>query len=82
MNDNPTQNITLKINNIEKKAKYVENLFKGEVGELVIYPGQSGKKDNKYLEISISNKDSSESNPQTAVYEFDTPKTGTFIKVI
>ena len=74
--------VKLKINNIEKKAKYVENLFKGEVGELVIYPGQSGKKDNKYLEISISNKDSSESNPQTAVYEFDTPKTGTFIKVI
>ncbi len=45
--------VKLKINNIEKKARFVEGLFSGEVGELVIYPGSSGSKENPYLEISI-----------------------------
>jgi hypothetical protein len=34
-----------------KKSKYVDNLFGGEVGELVLYPGSSGKKDNPYLKF-------------------------------
>src|SRR3989338_6160597 len=34
------------------KARYVDNLFGGNVGELVMYPGSSGKPDNAYLEIS------------------------------
>lgn len=74
--------VSLKIKNIEKKAKYVESPFKGNLGELVIYPGHSGKKDNQYLEISIYNRNFSENNSQTAVYKFDSPITGLPIEVI
>ncbi|OGK45063.1 hypothetical protein A2957_02075 [Candidatus Roizmanbacteria bacterium RIFCSPLOWO2_01_FULL_38_11] len=45
-----TVNIT--INNGNQKATYVANLFGGNVGELVIYPGSSGDPSDSYLEIS------------------------------
>ncbi len=44
--------LKVKINGITQTATYVDNLFGGEVGKLVVYPGSSGKKDNPYLEIS------------------------------
>jgi S-adenosylmethionine hydrolase len=40
------------INGTTLKARFVDNLFGGNVGELVIYPGSSGKPDNNFLEIS------------------------------
>lgn len=45
--------VKVKINNVEQKAKFVKNLFGGAPGELVIYPGSSGKKEDPFLEISI-----------------------------
>ncbi|OGK14875.1 hypothetical protein A3H80_03660 [Candidatus Roizmanbacteria bacterium RIFCSPLOWO2_02_FULL_37_19] len=42
----------IEINNTKQEAKYVDNLFGGRVGQLVIYPGSSGRPDNPYMEIS------------------------------
>lgn len=70
--------LSVKINNIVKKAKYVSNLFGGIPGELVIYPGSSGKKDNRFLEISVwryfTEKDST-----TGLHQFNYPKVGSEI---
>jgi hypothetical protein len=45
--------VNLEINNVKKKAKFVNNLFGGEVGELVIYPGSSGAITDPFLEIAV-----------------------------
>lgn len=44
--------VDITINGTTHKARYVNNLFGGNVGELVIYPGSSGKPDNPFLEVS------------------------------
>lgn len=44
--------VKIKIGKIENEAKFVDNLFGGVLGELVIYPGSSGAVDNPFLEIS------------------------------
>lgn len=66
-------NIT--INNKTKKAKFVKNLFGGEPGELVIYPGSSGDLLNPFIEISIW-RFFTEKNPSTGKEEFNNPKPG------
>lgn len=73
--------VNLKINQIVKKAKYVPNLFGGIPGELVIYPGSSGKKDNRFLEISIW-RHFTEGKPTTGIDEFNFPKIGSLIELI
>ena len=73
--------VGLKINQIVKKAKYVRNLFGGIPGELVVYPGSSGKKDNRFLEISIW-RHFTEGKPTTGVDEFNFPKIGSVIELI
>ncbi len=67
--------VTLTINDVTKKAKYVENLFGGEPGELVIYRGSSGKLDDRYLEVTIW-RQFTEKNPTTGVHAFNHPKPG------
>lgn len=47
--------ITLKINNIEQKARYVNTLSGGTIDEVIIYPGSSGHKDNPFMEITALN---------------------------
>ncbi len=47
------EEVKIAINKIVNSAVYVKGLFGGSVGQLVIYPGSSGKKDNPYLEIGI-----------------------------
>lgn len=44
--------VELSIGGTTQKAHYVENLFGGSVGELVVYPGSSGNPDDNFLEIS------------------------------
>lgn len=44
--------VKVEINNVQHDARFVDNLFGGNVGELVIYPGSSGKPDNNFLEVS------------------------------
>lgn len=73
--------VGLKINQIVKKAKYVTNLFGGIPGELVVYPGSSGKKDNRFLEISIW-RHFTEDKPTTGLDEFNFPKIGSVIELI
>jgi hypothetical protein len=73
--------IKIKIGKVVKKARYVDNLFGGEVGELVIYPGSSGRKDNPYLEISIW-RHFDEEKPTTGKDEFLNPKVGEKIELL
>ncbi|KKQ23886.1 MAG: hypothetical protein US38_C0010G0002 [Candidatus Roizmanbacteria bacterium GW2011_GWC1_37_12] len=73
--------VTIKINNTTKKAKFVANLFGGTPGELVIYPGSSGRSDNRFLEISIW-RHFTEENPTTGLKEFNLPKIGSSIELL
>ncbi len=73
--------INIKINQIVNKAKYVRNLFGGIPGELVVYPGSSGKKGNRFIEISVW-RHFTEGKPTTGVDEFNSPKVGSVIKLI
>ncbi len=73
--------ISIEINNVRKKAKYVSNLFGCDPGELVIYPGSSGPTDNHYVEISIW-RHFTEKNPTTGLQEFNYPKPGMKINIL
>lgn len=73
--------VKFKINSITKEAKYVPNLFGGTPGELVVYPGSSGKKDNRFLEITIW-RHFTEDKPTTGVDEFNFPKVGSVIEMV
>jgi len=69
------EQVEITLNNVTKKATYVSNLFGGTPGELVIYPGSSGDKDNPYLEISVW-RHFTEEKPTTGLAEFHSPKPG------
>ena len=73
--------VNVKINGKVKKARYVSNLFGGTPGELVIYPGSSGKMNNRYLELSIW-RHFTEVAPTTGAAEFDFPKVGSEIQIL
>jgi S-adenosylmethionine hydrolase len=75
------ETVRIKINEIEKKACFVNNLFSGVVGELVIYPGSSGHKHNPYLEISIW-RHFTEEKPTTGSAEFNSPRPGMEITIV
>lgn len=45
--------ISVKINSVKKNVRFVNKKYEGSVGELIIYPGSSGPKDNPYMEISV-----------------------------
>lgn len=45
--------ISITINKVTKRVRFSNYLFGRTPGELVIYPGSSGQKDNPYLEISV-----------------------------
>lgn len=73
--------IKISINKVVKEALFVDNLFGATVGELVIYPGSSGPKDNPYLEITIW-RHFTEENPTTGIYAFDNPRPGAEIFLV
>jgi len=73
--------VDFKINSVTKKVKYVPNLFGGTPGELVVYPGSSGKKDNRFLEITIW-RHFTEDKPTTGQDEFNLPKVGSVIELV
>lgn len=73
--------VRISINNITKSARYVLNLFGGVPGELVVYPGSSGKKDNPYLEISVW-RHFTEEERMTGIHAFNNPHPGMEITVI
>jgi len=69
------ETVTVTLNDVTKKAKYVSNLFGGTPGELVVYPGSSGSKDNPFMEISVW-RHFTEKNPTTGLHEFSNPRPG------
>ena len=71
-------NVTM--NGLEKKARFVNNLFGAEPGVLVIYPGSSGAKDDPFLEISIW-RHFTEDKPTTGLHVFNFPKPGMRVKL-
>ncbi|MFZ6034844.1 MAG: SAM hydroxide adenosyltransferase [Patescibacteria group bacterium] len=73
--------VTVKINGVTKKAKYVSNLFGGVPGELVIYPGSSGKQDDRFLEITVW-RHFTEAKPTTGIDEFNTPRAGAEVEIL
>lgn len=72
--------IEITINKTKKKALYVSNLFAAWPGELVIYPGSSGPKDNPYLEVTVWQR-FTEENPTTGTKVFNNPSAGAEVKV-
>lgn len=67
------------INRIRKKVRFVTGLFGDEPGVLIIYPGSSGKKDNRYLEISVW-RYFTEKNITTGRDIFENPHPGTLLE--
>lgn len=74
------EQIEVTINEVTKKATYVSNLFGGTPGQLVIYPGSSGDKDNPDLEISVW-RHFTEKDATTGIHAFNMPKPGMQIEL-
>lgn len=72
--------VTVSLNGVTKKAKYVSNLFGGTPGELVMYPGSSGDPKNPFMEISVW-RHFTEKNPTTGKHEFNMPRPGQIIEL-
>lgn len=73
--------INIKINEVTKTTRYVNNLFGGRPGELVIYPGSSGNVNNPLIEISIW-RHFTEKNTGTGLQSFNNPKPGMKIELL
>lgn len=73
--------VRIKINEIVRKAMLVSNLFGGSVGELIIYPGSSGQKDDPFLEIAVRNN-FEQKNLTTGPSYFNNPAAGTEIFLV
>lgn len=73
--------VVIKIKNVEKKTKFVKGLFAGQVGDLIIYPGSSGPKEDPYLEISVW-RYFTEKNQTTGCSEFNNPLPGEIVQII
>ena len=46
------EDLEVTINKVRKRVTYVNTMFDGDVGKLVMYAGSSGQKDNPYIEIT------------------------------
>lgn len=75
------ETVKVKINDVIAPAKFVDNLFGGEIGELVIYPGSSGENDNRFLEITAW-QHFTEINPKTGIAYFKNPRVGASIEIL
>jgi hypothetical protein len=74
------QHVTVKINGIEKKLRYIPHLFASFQGELVIYPGSSGHLDEPYLDIGLWQSESDQQH-KTAAEHFHSPKPGVEVHI-
>lgn len=70
--------VEIMLNDVRKTALYVNNLFGGTPGELVIYPGSSGDPSNPYMEISVW-RHFTEKDASTGVHAFNMPRPGSEI---
>ena len=69
------EKIEVTINETRKSVLFVNNLFGGIPGNLVIYPGSSGDPSNPYMEISVW-RHFTEKSPSTGVHVFNMSKPG------
>lgn len=67
--------VKISINHVTKSVTFVSNLFGGTPGELVLYPGSSGKKDDPFLEISVW-RHFTEEDKTTGMHAFNNPYPG------
>jgi S-adenosylmethionine hydrolase len=65
---------------VQKKAKYVSNLFGGVPGELVIYPGSSGDPNDPFMEISVW-RHFTEKETATGAKIFNNPPEGIKVEI-
>lgn len=66
--------VPVTINGVKHMVKYVSNLFGGTPGELVLYPGSSGHKDNPFMEITVWRH--FDDSVTTGAHEFKMPRPG------
>lgn len=76
----PGSEVTITLNGESKKATYVDHLFAGDPGKLVIYPGTDGPPDNPFVEISIWQSLAGELG-KTGMHEFNSPQPGMKVEV-
>jgi len=74
------ETVQIEINEIKKQAIYVSSLFVGKPGQLVIYPGSSGEKENPCMEISVW-RHFTEKDTSTGVHAFNHPLPGMEIEL-
>ena len=72
--------IDITLNDVKHQPTFVSNLFGGTPGELVIYPGSSGAKENPFMEISVW-RHFTEKNVSTGIHAFNMPRPGMEIKL-
>lgn len=70
--------LSVKIQEIEKKVRYVSSLEEADIGELVIYPGSAGDMKDRYMDIAVR-QNFKQVSDTTAVREFDRPAPGAVI---
>lgn len=75
------EEITLKIHEKEQQVTYVKNMFGGEPGQLVMYPGSSGTRDNPYIEVTVW-RHFTDHDHTTGLHMFDNPRPGMEIEII
>ncbi|MFH0772732.1 MAG: hypothetical protein V1922_00245 [bacterium] len=72
--------VEITINDVQKSVVYVNNLFGGIPGVLVIYPGSSGDPANPYMEISVW-RHFTEKDTSTGTHIFNMPWPGMEIEL-
>lgn len=74
------ESMQITLNKVKKRVIYTHNMFGAHPGELVIFPGSSGQKDNPYLEISVW-RHFTEADISTGREAFNNVRPGAEIKV-
>lgn len=72
--------LKVKVNGTSMNVRFVDNMFGAKPGELVIYPGSSGKIGDPFLEISAWTH-FIEPEPKTGIYFFENIMPGQEIKI-
>ncbi|MCX7996900.1 MAG: SAM-dependent chlorinase/fluorinase [Patescibacteria group bacterium] len=72
--------VTVRLHGAVRKARFVEHLFAGTSGELVVYPGPCGPQENPYLSISAWEREPEELG-KTGAECFGYPKPGETVSI-
>jgi hypothetical protein len=74
------ETVKISMHGVSRKVRYLDNLFAGEQGELVLYQGSFGHTDNPFLDIGVW-KDYSNAAIKTAAQIFNNPVPGNNIEI-